>query len=369
MPVNIPFTPPQVSINRVRIVDLPGVSVDPEVCGRIAYQLLSAQALTDYARQQAKELDLPAVFLDDSTQTRMELPHFVNNCLSSSQPRVAAAARGIGRRLGRNLGHILLTLHRGDKVNQQARPDWTAAEWEHWRTIRKVWLGGGLVNGALGQLMLDHANAFLQANGCEDQLAVDRSPQRGEMCLVGAGRYLPPSSCQVIGLDCGHTLVKRACFLLADGVIQAVRSYRPLAVDWQELGEPGDTAPHRGKSVLSFVTNAIAHTRTECVADGLQPEGDIMLSVAAYVEQGRLLGNGIYAQMMALTKDARTLLSASIERSIGEKTRVHLIHDGTAAAALHAGESDTAVIIIGTALGVGFPPADDKGLRPVALLR
>ena len=39
---------------------------------------------------------------------------------------------------------------------------------------------------------------------------------------------------------------------------------------------------------------------------------------------------------------------------------VHLIHDG--AAALHAGERQSAVIRVGTALGVGFPPPSAVGL-------
>ena len=41
---------------------------------------------------------------------------------------------------------------------------------------------------------------------------------------------------------------------------------------------------------------------------------------------------------------------------------VHLIYDGAAAAALHAGEHQSAVIMVGTALGVGFPPPGAVGL-------
>jgi hypothetical protein len=44
---------------------------------------------------------------------------------------------------------------------------------------------------------------------------------------------------------------------------------------------------------------------------------------------------------------------------------VALIHDGTAAARAYAGEMRAAVITLGTALGVGFPPTSG-GLRPIA---
>ena len=45
----IPFTSPHVSVNRVRIVDLPGVPVDVEVRGQLAYDLLSTKALVAQA--------------------------------------------------------------------------------------------------------------------------------------------------------------------------------------------------------------------------------------------------------------------------------------------------------------------------------
>jgi hypothetical protein len=44
---------------------------------------------------------------------------------------------------------------------------------------------------------------------------------------------------------------------------------------------------------------------------------------------------------------------------LGEAIDVSLVHDGTAAATTYAGASNAAVITVGTALGVGFPPPAD----------
>jgi hypothetical protein len=49
---------PSVSMNRVRIVDLPGLVVDPEVAGRNSSQLVSAAALARLIRQYAESLQL-----------------------------------------------------------------------------------------------------------------------------------------------------------------------------------------------------------------------------------------------------------------------------------------------------------------------
>ena len=71
--------------------------------------------------------------------------------------------------------------------------------------------------------------------------------------------------------------------------------------------------------------------------------------------------------MNALGDDVRPLIEAAFAARTGRRLPVQLIHDGTAAAALHAGQPDTAVIVAGTALGVGFPQADASELWPVAV--
>ena len=69
----------------------------------------------------------------------------------------------------------------------------------------------------------------------------------------------------------------------------------------------------------------------------------------------------------ALADDSRPLLREAIRARGGRDMRVHLIHDGTAACAVHAGEPDAALLLVGTALGIGFPPAETGDLRPLAL--
>ncbi len=117
----IPFTPQNASVNRVRIVDLPGIAVDKEVAGEQAYHLLSAPAVVRYALKRADDLALPAEYRTgdpDSFELRRDCPQFVDTCLHNANSSVRKAAEDIARRLGRNLGYILLTLHRGDLENR-----------------------------------------------------------------------------------------------------------------------------------------------------------------------------------------------------------------------------------------------------------
>ncbi len=366
MTVVIPFTPPHVSINRVQIVDLPGLPVDEEVRGQKAYHLLSNLAIINYARQLAPALDLPPAYLQDTPQTRRELPRFVDSCLNSPNAGARAAAETIARRLGRNLGHILLTLHRGDAVNRQARPDWSADDWDKWGRVERVWLGGGLMSGQLGELIARHARACLAQMGYADKPSVELSPFRQAMTILGAGRCLPASARHALCLDYGQTSVKRACLNLEEGTLVGASHYPSLAVEWDIDNLPIAPTLEMGQRVLAFMADALAQTWNESVAGSVIPGDDVMLCVAAYVRDGQLLGNGLYATLMLLGEDARALLSDALWTQSGCRVRVHLIHDGTAAAALHAGQPASAVFVIGTAIGVGFPPLEASGLRPLS---
>lgn len=375
MRLPIPFTPSHVSINRVEIVDLPGLPVDSAVRGRRAYDLFSSRAVIHYAWEQAEALALPAGYLQDGGQTRVALPRFVSDCLQSPDAKIQDAAQEIARRLGRNLGYILLTLHRGDRINREARSDWTPADWERWGAIQQIWLGGGVLSGRMGERIIQHARELLDELGFQDLFRVDLTPHRKAMTLLGAGRYLPIQSGDALCLDCGQTLIKRAILHFQEGILGGLRFLNPLTVDWTWLGVPGTgnsgrqetlTPGEWGQRVLSVVSDAIVQTMEENETQGVKYSPDVMLSIAAYVKDGCLLGNGLYAQMSTLAKDVRPLIEGAIYQQTGQAMRVHLIHDGTAASALHAGESNTAVLIVGTAIGVGFPPAGTTHLCPLA---
>lgn len=361
--VTIPFTPPHVSVNRVRIADLPGLCLDDVVRGQAAYHLLSKEAVVLYALEQAHLLQLPPALLEDSPAAYRDLPLVVDGALSSSEPMKRAAAEHIARRLGRNLAYILLTLHRGDACNRVLRPDWTATEWDLWASIQSVRLGGGLVRGLLGKRLVEYATALLAELGYADELRIELTPYCQEMSLLGAGRYTPDGVSAALCFDFGQTMIKRALLHFEQGVITAMGVLPFLPTEWAFSNVPTAALRYSGEEVLALVSDVLACTAEET---GIR-DAEILLSIAAYVDAGQVLGNGIYARMSTLAADVRPLLATAVRARNGTTSRIHLIHDGTAAAAVHAGEPHTAVIVAGTALGVGFCPPTSAGLRPLRL--
>lgn len=357
-----PVTPPHVSINRVRIEVLPGVAMDETVRGRSAFELLSTRALAELAWQQAEALRLPPALRARTRAAGAGLPRYVDAALGGEDPGPRRAAQSITRRLGRNLGHILLALHRGDEANRALRPDWDDKEWERWAGIRRVWLGGGLMSGDLGAAIAAQARAFLAGAGAATAPQPALSPWRGHMPLLGAARYLLAENGDALLFDFGHSRAKRARARLQEGAITGLHLFEPLPVDMPWLETFPSHNAESGREVLAFIAAVVARTRRECEAQGGALLPDLMLVVAAYVREGRFLGNGLYANLNQLAADARPLLETALRTSSGHPVRVHPLHDGTAAAAVHAGEARTAVLLVGTALGVGFPPSSSAGL-------
>ncbi len=358
----IPTTPLTVSVNRVRLVDLPGLPVDEAVRGQAAYHLLSSEAIVTYAQAHAAALGFDEAAFRDKPTARCKIPRFIDARLHSDDAEARAVACAIARRLGRNLGYILLTLHRGDAVNRAPRAEWTAADWERWAQIRRVWLGGGVMSGDLGERMVAEARSLLQTLGYGEALHIEITPHRGALSLMGAARYLPTGPRHALAFDFGHTLVKRARFTLTGDTLTAVEHLPAVPTHWSHRNVPESAQQYSGEEVLDFVADVLAQTLRDHPVDG----DALALSVAAYVRGGQLRGNGIYARISDAYADANAALEAAVEARTSHAVRLHLIHDGTAAAALHAGTPRTAVIIVGTALGVGFPPVETAGLRALA---
>lgn len=388
-------TPPSASLNRVRIVDLPGLPLDDHVRGRRGDELLSNRSLLAYAAQHAAALGLgqddlasePPPLTRGDVQLRTQVPEAVDAALASPDRARRAAAEAIASRLGRNLGWLLIALHRGDPVNQAARPDWQPADWQRWRSIDQVWLGGGLTQGRLGEAVAAQARAQLDALG-HGHIRVTVSPYRGLVAVVGAARMAcatdtnrmegQPQQPEVLAqgthsmrlaLDFGHTLVKGAHLTYEAGRLTGVEPLERRLVNWAKIlpqAPPPEPAPaEAGRSVLAFMVDTI----TESMARLPALEAPVLVSVAAYLQQGRLVGNGPYASIHATAQEpgADQLVADALSRRLGRPIAVRLVHDGTAASLAHAGTPNQAVIMLGTALGVGFPPTDEAGLCPVTV--
>ena len=184
--------------------------------------------------------------------------------------------------------------------------------------MRRVWLGGGSVQRAAGRS--DQAEARrLHGRLGYGQIEVALSHYRGLIALVGAARTLERGTRTVLGFDFGHTLVKRAVLTYGDGALQHIEPLSPRLADWRAIYPPEDDEAALGRSVLAFMTGVICET----AAEAPQAEPLAVVSVAAYKQQGRLVGNGPYASIHAAAGDewADSILTTAISERAGSCLR------------------------------------------------
>jgi hypothetical protein len=373
---------PAASLNRLRIVDLPGVALEPDVRGKTGFDLLAAQSLGAAIRQHADALGDIADLVDPRPASAADLLLALDRCLASADLRAQAEAHRLARHFGRSLGYVLLTLARGDECNRRARADWDGSVWAYWASIRHVWLGGGIVSGRLGPQLVRGASEVLAENSGGD-LSVHLSATPGILPLVGAARGAPPleqwasqhNRQLALVCDFGSTFAKRAyAVYLTTGALAALHLLPPLPAPRLTLRRPDAPTRDEAEQIAGQIADVLARTWHEGaplaeLADGasvaLAPV--LVASLAAYVRDGSPLPRqgGVYAALHALAEPADRSIARRLSTLVGRPLDVALVHDGTAAARTFAGVERTAVIMLGTALGVGFaPPA--QAFRPLA---
>jgi hypothetical protein len=351
---------PSWSLNRVRIVDLPGLHLPDDVKGKVAYELVSAERFTQLIRERSDILELDPTGSDHSLHLGIE------SCFRSRKSAVRTAAFDIVHLLGRSLGYILLTLKRGDPVNRAARPEWDEYHWQHWSGIQHVWLGGGLTSGQLGTELARHANHTLRAAGMYD-LVLRVSPYGVALPLVGAARHTPPGFDAAVVLDFGSSMIKSAIVAFARDRLARVRRLPSRPSGWAPVSELDQPNPEAVQDLISSMVSIIANTWVQGRAEGQTLAGTIPVCIAAYVADGNPMRAqaGVYMQTRVVADNLEDALGKMVSSQLGKAVRVKLLHDGTAAAAVYSGVPRCAVVTLGTALGIGFPDAE-TGLRPLA---
>ncbi len=345
---------PLASLNRRVVIPLPGS--DPDWAGKTGWELCSTPALARLVQSRARELGLESTHLD-------ELPRRLNDLLDSADDGVRAAARSIAETHGRRLGCLVASILLSPARLSTPPTGWEEAYLGHWRAqVRQIVLGGGLANGRLGELTAAAAEVALRACGIAGR-SLRAAAHPSFLPLIGAARSIPPGSWRAAAVaDFGGTWAKRGlAFFGADGVLEALRLLPPVSI--AAFTRPGKTG-----QLAAAMAGILAETAQAAGAQAdLSPH--VVGSVAAYVVDGQPVQPGEragpYSWLREISADLCGWFSARIAETCGRPVRFQFVHDGDAAAASQAGQEKTAVVMLGSALGVGFAPPAAQ-LRPIA---
>lgn len=354
-PILLPLTP-DASINRVVLHDLPGVTLDEGVRGKTAFELVGTPAVFDMIRDNAAALRIPpALVAEQNIEAFIKFDH----CFDSGDEKVRRAAREVARRFGRNLGYVLLALRHPDAVRED-RPSWDAWMRAYWWALPRLWLGGGLIRGHLGKWAIPYIRGvFTEASITPPDLM--RDPYGASLPLVGAACCVPKNATSAAVLDFGGTSVKRGAAAYVNGALQSLQLLATANTPWDpDEDDAGDQAALR-----RFLDQFMIPTITETYSQVRPESRTIPVSIAAYIDgsgEPYPRHNSAYAGLGGFTGNLQHTLSVEVSRRLGRDVQVKLIHDGTAAASAHPGDT---VMALGTAIGIGYAPAVPDPL-PVA---
>jgi hypothetical protein len=339
---------PLASFNRRVIIDLPGV--EPGWVGQNGWSTCSKQALIDLIQAHIADLGL------DAAQPE-ELPRSLSELIAGPDGPTRQAAMQVAALYGRRLGCLIASVLSSPAGLTAPLVEWEAAYLRYWRNeIRVIVLGGGLANGRLGHAIASAAEGALLACGLAER-RVRAAADPSYLPLIGLARRLPLGRGQVAALaDFGSSRAKRGlAYFDEGGALTRLRILPPVLID--QVTGPGKTEEF-AEAIISGLAETIRLAEPE-----LELCPTVSSSVAAYIRNGRPDGvpgreQGAYA-LTGLAEDITGWFAARISVACGREVGFQFTHDGDAAAAAVGGQPHTAVLMLGTSLGVGFaPPAE-----------
>jgi hypothetical protein len=356
-----PFTNPDSfvlpSMNRVRLVDLPGISVPLAWQNKRGDQLLSRRALLEQILRKTAVLHL--------NPHAPDLIREFDACFESEDARVRETAVTIAKAYGRKLAYHQLVLKRGDAVNRVVRPAWQAVHWAHWAQIEQVWLGGGLMAGQLGKIAAAEAQAFIRQRGFPDY-SLTVSPFAANLPLIGAARTAPADAQSMLLFDFGQTSIKRGIAHYEAGSLAKMEALPSLPSECPYLWFSRDES--FAIQTRDRILRVVKETWVEAEQAGNKLTNTIAVILACYLLHGQPRHEdwGCYGRLQQFSPHLQTYLAEQVSEQLAQPIQIELLHDGQAAALPYAGAPHQAVMTFGTALGIGFPPISDDHLRTLS---
>lgn len=324
MPLDPYNITPNASINRVKLMSAPGLP--DEWRGKTAYQVIGRDGLVQRINMAFPELTA----LSDC------IPAFSQQYLAQEHP----SALAIADEMGLALACLLFTLKHGEAANREARPQWDDSYWAHWGSIQHIIFGGGLMAGLLGKYMMAKATGMLSG-----LMSLTIADYPSALPLIGAARMATDANEVGWVFDFGGTHVKRAQAIYENGSLTRLEQLPSILIP----------ALDQANHVLDFMVQAI--TTTISTNSENTQSLRIYASLSNYVNDCQLANDTPYGRLNILGANICDVFSKTVSQQMGKQAKVMLVHDGTAAAKAYAGASNTAVITVGTALGMGFPPS------------
>lgn len=324
---------------------LPTASINSiYVDNTLASNLFRPIILIEEIKKNSEILGISSSIIDD------EILNVFNGKLNSNNKLIKSFSNELAISFGDRLAKVIVTLKKPSTLSINNRDNWSGEHWDFWRSIKKLYLVGGLTSPILTNIFYKQISKGLDENGIKDFKVsfIEGSSElgtKGLSFLVKDGEYLL--------FDFGQTYIKRRHHIkdnndtVIDTVLPAIRS-KFLFYKEKNIDEVKDIA----RSLNNFIISSILET-----INIVNFKGDnLIIGIANYISDGKIYSaRGGYGKLAYITNNYQLYLSKELTKIIKRDINVLLYHDTSAMALNFNNNEPTAVISLGTAFGIGFP--------------
>jgi len=333
------------SLNQVMLYDSPTVSIKRGLIGTSFIELLSAESIINAIKENGALKSIVHGLHD------YELPRILNaDLIYHEDPRIRTAAQRIIEEYAAHLVLLFQLLFLGEREAQEIRENWRPEHWAYWKRIKTIVLAGGLVQGALAA-HIDHA--FTTAFPDKFLVLADKS---GLLPLLGVSRTINLTAGNILAFDFGHSYVKIGHLSVAANTIQSVVLKKTIMAPRE--GSIADSQKNiRKEDLLNFFHGTIKQALTEYVDEKGSGNLNISISIANYLDDYDVIDRGMYGLLadQHSSLNLKERLREEIQNEGFDVEHLEIMHDGTSAALCFNEREDACLVVLGSAIGVGFP--------------
>ena len=317
------------SVNRIRLAKLPIYGVDDSIEGLSVQEFFNVKLVIAEIKANAEGLHIDVESTDEKALPKL----LAEKAVDISDSSGSELAKNIMKKFGRRLG------------------------------MDDVILVGGLASGIFGDTMKECVKEVFARAGVKpyNVLTYDNSQH---VAVLGCASCIKQQDGVFVVMDLGQTNMKRSFVVKSGGEVIKLEKLETFPSKYMEWNIPDKAEERRQAAELHrYIVSAAEQAYREAESmTGCEPGGEIVISVASYVVNGKLNDNRSgYAKLCILGDNYAECLGYELSGRLRRNISVKLVHDGTAVALNFRSKKNTVCLSVGSYFGVGFPETKVDG--------
>lgn len=248
---------------------------------------------------------------------------------------------------------LIISLCEGTEYCKQCNANLFDSDWAFWKRCKYIVLDGRLLTGTLGRWFCSElSQKLLQRHIDITVLLLSDFTDVKTPSLLGCACGQNRDAVKQYVFDFGNSAVKRGCANLENNKI-SIRQLTPVFHEnFEILQDTAKTAEY----LDNFILSTILQTVSEFQEDG-ESFFTINMCIANNILETRIANRGSYRSLRLISDDYLQHLARRLSESLSAPVFVNIYNDAEAVGRIFTEFSpDTAIITLGTHMGIAYPP-------------